>query len=57
MNNDLKHLIFQSVALAMGVATLVLNLLESVEIKSSIIFLSVGLISLTLSQFKNKGRN
>lgn len=56
MNDDLKKLVFKSVALAMGVASLVLNLLGSIEIKNSIIFLSLGLICLALSQFENKGR-
>lgn len=56
MNKELKKLVFQSIALAMGVATLVLNILEAVEIKSSIIFLSIGVICLALNQFENKGR-
>jgi len=54
MNKDLKKLIFKSIGLAMGVATLVLNIIKTLESKSSIILLSIGLICLAISELENK---
>lgn len=53
MNKDLKKLIFKSVALAMGVATFVLNLITTLESKNAIGLLSIGLICLAISEFEN----
>ncbi len=52
MNKDLKKLIFKSIGLAMGVATLVLNIISKIESKSSIILLSIGLICLAISELE-----
>lgn len=54
MNKDLKKLILKSIGLAMGVATLVLNIVKTLEIKSSITLLSIGLICLAVSELENK---
>lgn len=56
MNKDLKKLIFKSVALAMGVATFVLNLITTLESKSAIGLLSIGLICLTINEFENSSK-
>ena len=41
---DLINLIFKSVAVAMGVAVIVLNILNKIDIKSSVIMLSIGIL-------------
>lgn len=57
MNKDLKKFIFRAVGLAMGVATLVLNIMNTLESKSAITLLSIGLISLAISELENKREN
>ncbi|MEW9094621.1 MAG: hypothetical protein AB2417_06015 [Clostridiaceae bacterium] len=54
MNKDLKKLIFKSIGLAMGVATLALNIIKPLESKSAITLLSIGLICLAISELENK---
>ena len=54
MDKDLKGLIFKAVALAMGVATLVLNLMGKMNVETSISLMSIGLISLALNEFESK---
>ena len=41
---DLINLIFKSVAVAMGVAVIVLNILNKIDIKSSVIMLGIGIL-------------
>ena len=41
---DLINSIFKSVAVAMGVAVIVLNILNKIDIKSSVIMLSIGIL-------------
>lgn len=53
MNKNLKKLIFKSVGLAMGVATFVLNIVTTLESKSAIGLLSIGLICLAIGQFES----
>ena len=43
---DLVNLIFKAVAIAMGIAVVVLNILNEIDIKSSIIMLGIGLTSI-----------
>lgn len=43
---DLVNLIFKAVAIAMGIAVVVLNVLEKVDIKSSLVMLGIGLTSI-----------
>ena len=40
---DLINLIFKAIALAMGVAVIVLNILNQIEVKNSIVMLGIGL--------------
>ena len=40
---DLINLIFKAVALAMGIAVVVLNILDKIDTKSSIIMLGIGI--------------
>ena len=40
---DLVNLIFKAVALAMGIAVVVLNILDKIDTKSSIIMLGIGI--------------
>lgn len=54
MDRNLKGLIFKSVGLAMGVATLVLNILGEMNVKSSVSLLSIGLICIALNELENK---
>lgn len=54
MDRDLKGLIFKAVGLAMGVATLVLNIMGKINIESSVTLLSIGLICLALNGLENK---
>ncbi|MDF2883586.1 MAG: hypothetical protein K0R54_4143 [Clostridiaceae bacterium] len=54
MNKDLKKLIFRSVGLALGIAVLVLNIMNTLESKSAVTLLSIGLISLAISELENK---
>ena len=54
MNKELKHIIFKGIALAMGITTLVLNIMGQLEIKSAVSLLSIGLISLAISQLESR---
>lgn len=56
-NGDLKKLIFKAVGLAMGIGTLVLNIMNKLEAKSAITLLSIGLICLAISELENKKAN
>lgn len=57
MSKDLKKLIFKSVGLAMGIATLVLTIMKTIEGKGAITLLSIGLISLAISELEDKKVN
>ena len=57
MNKNFKKLIFKSIGLAMGIATLVLNIITTLESKSAIALLSIGIICLAISEFENKREN
>ena len=54
MNNHLIQLILKSVALGVGIATLVLNILKSIDINKSIILISIGLVCLALVELQRK---
>lgn len=54
---DLVNLIFKAVALAMGIAVVVLNILDKIDVKSSIIMLGIGIACISiylLDQKENK---
>ncbi len=54
MNKDIKNMIFKSIGLAMGIATLVLTVMKSLESKSAITLLSIGLICLSINELETK---
>ena len=51
---DLINLIFKAIALAMGIAVVVLNILNQIDIKSSIIMLGIGLVCMAIYLLDNK---
>ena len=54
---DLINLIFKAVALAMGIAVVVLNILNQIDIKSSIIMLEIGIVCIAIYLLDNKEIN
>lgn len=52
MNRDLKKLIFKVLALAMGIATFILTIMNKIESKSAVIFLSIGLTCLAINELE-----
>lgn len=54
---DLINLIFKAVALAMGIAVVVLNILNQIDIKSSIIMLGIGIACMAIYLLDNKGNS
>ena len=51
---DLINLIFKAVALAMGIAVVVLNILNQIDVKSSIIMLGIGIACMAIYLLDNK---
>ena len=51
---DLINLIFRAVALAMGIAVVILNILNQIDVKSSIIMLGIGIVSIAIYLLDNK---
>ena len=51
---DLINLIFKAIALAMGIAVVVLNILNQIDIKSSIIMLGIGIACMAIYLLDNK---
>lgn len=51
---DLVNLIFKAVALAMGIAVVVLNILNQIDVKSSIIMLGIGIVCISIYLLDNK---
>lgn len=47
-------LIFNAVALAMGISVLVLMIMDSIDIKNAVIMLAAGLCALSINLLKNK---
>ena len=54
---DLVNLIFKAVALAMGIAVVVLNILNQIDVKSSIIMLGIGIVCISIYLLDNKRNN
>ncbi len=54
---DLVNLIFKAVALAMGIAVVVLNILNQIDVKSSIIMLGIGIVCISIYLLDNKETN
>lgn len=57
MNKQKVNIIFKAVGLAMGVATLVLSIMGTIEVKTAITLLSIGLLSLGISQLNSGNEN
>lgn len=51
---ELFYLILKAVALAMGIATIVLNILNKIDVKSSIIMLGIGISSICIYLLSSK---
>ena len=51
---DLINLIFKAIALAMGVAVIVLNILNQIEVKNSIVMLGIGLFCIGIYLLNDK---
>ena len=51
---DLINLIFKAIALAMGVAVIVLNILNQIEVKNSIVMLGIGLFCIGIYLLNEK---
>ena len=51
---DLINLIFKAVALAMGIAVVVLNILNQIDVKSSILMLGIGVACIVIYLLDNK---
>lgn len=55
---DLVNLIFKAVALAMGIAVVVLNILDKINVKSSMIMLDIGISCVCIYLFSiNESKN
>lgn len=55
---DLVNLIFKAVALAMGIAVVVLNILDRINVKSSMIMLGIGISCVCIYLFSiNESKN
>ena len=54
---DLFNLILKAVAVAMGVAVIVLNILDKLDIKTSIILLGIGIFCIGLYLLDDKNTN
>lgn len=54
MDKGFKKVIFPAVALAMGVATLVLSILKQLEAKTAIVLVSIGLICLSMERIDHR---
>lgn len=52
--NNIITLIFNAVALAMGISVLVLMIMDSIDIKNAVIMLSAGLCALSINLLKSK---
>ncbi|HZW67526.1 MAG TPA: hypothetical protein VFF20_02830 [Pseudogracilibacillus sp.] len=52
--DKLMHLILIAVALALGIGTLVLNLLKGIDVNTSIILLSISVVCLAIVKLKQK---
>ena len=52
--NNIITLIFNAVALAMGISVLVLMIMDSIDIKNAVILLAAGLGALSINLLKSK---
>ena len=55
---DLINLIFKAISLAMGIAVVVLNILDKINVKSSMIMLGIGITCICIYLFNmNESKN
>lgn len=55
--SEILDITLKGIALAMGIAVVVLSFLNQIEIKNAVSMLGIGLVCLALSQFPNKNRD
>lgn len=53
--DEIIDLAFKGVALAMGIAVVVLSIMKQIEMESAITMLGIGLTSLAISSFSKRG--
>ena len=54
---EILDIALKGIALAMGIAVVVLSFLDQIEIKNAVSMLGIGLVCLALSQFSNKNKD
>ena len=54
--DEIVDVAFKGVALAMGIAVVVLSIMKQIEMESAITMLGIGLTSLAITSFPKKGR-
>ncbi len=54
---DLINLIFKAVALAMGIAVVVLNILNQIDVKTSLVMLGIGIACVSIYLLNDKENN
>ena len=55
--SEILDIALKGIALAMGIAVVVLSFLNQIEIKNAMSMLGIGLVCLALSQFSNKNKD
>lgn len=55
--SEILDIALKGIALAMGIAVVVLSFLNQIEIKNAMSLLGIGLVCLALSQFSNKNKD
>ena len=55
--SEILDIALKGIALAMGIAVVVLSFLDQIEIKNAVSMLGIGLVCLALSQFSNKNKD
>ena len=55
--SEILDIALKGIALAMGIAVVVLSFLNQIEIKNAMSMLGMGLVCLALSQFSNKNKD
>lgn len=52
--NEITNLVFKAIAMAMGVAVVVLNILGAIDLKAALSMLGVGLAALAITTFRQE---
>lgn len=56
-HTKLTNLILKTIALAMGIAVIVLTVMDNLEISTSVMLLGIGLTCLAMAQFEKNDAN